>query len=118
VAGLVTGHSSSSTAVSIALGSQQAPAPRHLLAELGPGLVWLGLFGAGALAMSIRYLARPTQVAAAVTVLLWCAAMYVGSRTAADGFPQRVERDLGAPLAVGPGLRRVLGSPARLAPWA
>jgi hypothetical protein len=26
--------------------------------------------------------------------------MYVGSRTAADGFPQRFERDLGAPLSV------------------
>jgi len=117
LAGLVTGHSSSSTAVSIALGSQQAPAPRHLLAELGPGLVWLGLFGAGALAMSIRYLARPTQVAAAVTVLLWCAAMYAGSRTAADGFPQRFERDLGAPLAVVAAFGLVLVARALLAQW-
>jgi len=115
VAGLVTGHSSSSTAVSIALGSQPAPAPRHLLAELGPGLVWLGLFGVGALATSIRYLARPTQVAAAVTVLLWCAAMYVGSRTAADGFPQRFERDLGAPLAVVAAFGLVLVARALLA---
>ena len=54
----------------------------------------------GAVAMSVRYLARPTQVLAAVTVLLWCVVMYVGSRTAADGFPQRFERDLGAPLSV------------------
>jgi hypothetical protein len=100
LAGLVTGHSSTSTAVSLTLGSQSAPAPRHLLAALGPALVWLGLFGAGAVAMSVRYLARPTQVLAAVTVLLWCVVMYVGSRTAADGFPQRFERDLGAPLSV------------------
>ncbi len=98
--GLVTGHSSTSTAVSLTLGSQSAPAPRHLLVALGPALVWLGLFGAGAVAMGVRYLARPTQVLAAVTVLLWCAVMYVGSRTAADGFPQRFERDLGAPLSV------------------
>jgi hypothetical protein len=98
--GLVTGHSSTSTAVSLTLGSQSAPAPRHLLVALGPALVWLGLFGAGAVAMSVRYLARPTQVLAAVTVLLWCVVMYVGSRTAADGFPQRFERDLGAPLSV------------------
>src|SRR5262249_57600117 len=98
--GLVAGQSSSSTAVSLTLGSQPAPAPRHLLAALGPALVWLGLFGAGAVAMGIRYLARPTQVLAAVTVLLWCVVMYVGSRTAADGFPQRFERDLGAPLSV------------------
>ena len=100
LAGLVTGHSSTSTAVSLTLGSQSAPAPRHLLTALGPALVWLGLFGAGAVAMSVRYLARPTQVLAAVTVLLWCVVMYVGSRTAADGFPQRFERDLGAPLSV------------------
>jgi hypothetical protein len=100
LAGLVTGHSSTSTAVSLTLGSQPAPSPRHLLVALGPALVWLGLFGAGAVAMSVRYLARPTQVLAAVTVLLWCVVMYVGSRTAADGFPQRFERDLGAPLSV------------------
>jgi hypothetical protein len=100
LAGLVTGHSSTSTAVSLTLGSQSAPAPRHVLAALGPALVWLGLFGAGAVAVSVRYLARPTQVLAAVTVLLWCVVMYMGSRTAADGFPQRFERDLGAPLSV------------------
>jgi hypothetical protein len=35
-----------------------------------------------------------------LTVLGWCVIMYLGSRTAADGFPQRFERDLGAPLAV------------------
>ncbi|HXZ73771.1 MAG TPA: hypothetical protein VEH31_23270, partial [Streptosporangiaceae bacterium] len=98
LAGLITGHSSTSTAVSLTLGSQPVPAPRHLLVALGPALVWLGLFGAGALAMGIRRLARPAQVAAAATVLLWSVAMYVGSRTAADGFPQRFERDLGAPL--------------------
>jgi hypothetical protein len=115
LAGLIAGHSSTSTAVSITLGSQPASAPRHLLAELGPGLVWLGLFGAGALAMSIRYLRRPTQVAAAVTVLLWCAAMYVGSRTAADGFPQRFERDLGAPLAVVAAFGLVVAARALLA---
>jgi hypothetical protein len=100
LAGLVTGHSSTSTAVSLTLGSQAAPAPRHLLTALGPALVWLGLFGVGAVAMGIRRLGRPSQVAAAGTVLLWTVAMYVGSRTAADGFPQRFERDLGAPLSV------------------
>jgi hypothetical protein len=33
-------------------------------------------------------------------VLVWCAAMYLGSRTATDGFPQRYERDVGAPLTI------------------
>jgi hypothetical protein len=100
LAGLVTGHSSTSTAVSLTLGSQAAPSARHLLVALSPALVWLGLFGVGAVAIGIRYLGRPAQVVAAATVLLWCAAMYVGSRTAANGFPQRFERDLGAPLSV------------------
>ena len=35
-----------------------------------------------------------------MTVAAWCLAMYAGSRTAADGFPQRFERDLGAALSV------------------
>jgi hypothetical protein len=100
LAGLVTGHSSTSTAVSLTIGSQPAPAARHLLAELAPALVWLGVFGVAALAAGIRRLARPPQVLAALTVLLWCALMYAGSRTAMDGFPQRFERDLGAPLSV------------------
>jgi hypothetical protein len=99
------GHSATSTAVSIALGSQPPAAPRHLLPEVGPPVVWLGLFGAAVLAAGIavaaaRRVARPAQVLAALTVLLWCVLMYLGSRTAADGFPQRFERDLGAPLSV------------------
>jgi hypothetical protein len=39
-------------------------------------------------------------VLAALTLVLWCVLMYAGSRTAADGFPQRFERDLGGPLSV------------------
>jgi hypothetical protein len=34
------------------------------------------------------------------TVVGWCVLMYLGSRTSLDGFPQRFERDLGAPLSV------------------
>jgi hypothetical protein len=100
LAGLVTGRSSTSTAVSIALGSQPVPAASHLLTALGPAIVWLGVFGAGAVAAGIRRLAQPGQVLSALTVLLWTALMYLGSRTAVDGFPQRFERDLGAPLSV------------------
>ena len=100
LAGLVTGHSSTSTAVSITLGSQPVPAARHLLTALSPALVWLGLFGVGAVVMGARHLARPAQVLSVTTVLLWCLLMYAGSRTALDGFPQRFERDLGGPLSV------------------
>jgi hypothetical protein len=50
--------------------------------------------------MTLRYERRPASVLATVTLLLWCLVMYAGSRTAADGFPQRFERDLGAALSV------------------
>jgi len=82
------------------LGTQSAPAAAHLLTELGPAIVWLGIFGIAALAAGIRYLRTLTQVLAAITVLGWCAMMYLGSRTALDGFPQRFERDLGASLCI------------------
>jgi hypothetical protein len=117
LAGLVTGRSSTSTAVSIALGSQPVPAAQHLLTALGPAVVWLGLFGAGAAAAGIRRLAEPGQVLATVTVLLWAAMMYLGSRTAVDGFPQRFERDLGAPMSVLAALGVVLVVRALLAHW-
>jgi hypothetical protein len=94
------GHSATSSAVSIVLGSQPAPGPGGVLKELGPPIVWFGLIGVAALAAGLRHYARPAQVLAVLTVLAWCVIMYVGSRTAADGFPQRFERDLGAPLSV------------------
>jgi hypothetical protein len=93
-------HSASSAAVSMVLGSQPVLPAHHLLRELAPPIVWLGVLGAVMLAMSLRYVRRPPQVLAAVTMLLWCLMMYLGSRTAADGFPQRFERDLGAALTV------------------
>jgi len=97
---ILTGSSATSAAVTSDLGTQPVPAAAHLLTELGPAIVWLGIFGIAALAAGIRYLRAPAQVLTAVTVLGWCAVMYVGSRTALDGFPQRFERDLGAPLCI------------------
>jgi hypothetical protein len=96
----VVRHAASSAAVSMVLGSQPAPPAGHLLSELSPPIVWLGVFGAVLLALSLRHQRRPAQVLAGVTILLWCLVMYAGSRTAADGFPQRFERDLGAALSV------------------
>jgi hypothetical protein len=97
---ILTGSSATSAAVTSDLGTQPVPAAAHLLTELGPAIVWLGIFGIAALAAGIRYLRTPAQVLTAVTLLGWCAVMYVGSRTALDGFPQRFERDLGAPLCI------------------
>jgi hypothetical protein len=94
------GQSSTGTAVTITLGSQPVPPAGHLLTELAPAIVWLGALSVAMMAASIRYLRTPSQVLATVTVIAWCVFMYAGSRTAADGFPQRFERDLGGPLAV------------------
>jgi hypothetical protein len=93
-------HAATSSAVSIVLGSQAAPGPGGVLKELGSPTVWLGLIGVAALAAGLRNLAKPAQVLAVVTILGWFLIMYLGSRTAADGFPQRFQRDLGAPLSV------------------
>jgi hypothetical protein len=92
--------SATSTAVSIVLGSQTAPSPEHILSELSPPIVWLGAFGVAMLLVGVRYLRTTPQVLAAATMLLWTAIMYAGSRTTVDGFPQRFERDVGAPLSV------------------
>ncbi len=113
-----SGGSGTSTAVSIALGSQPVLSASHVLAELSPAVVWLGVFGFAVLLAGYRHLRQPGQVLAALTLVLWCGLMYAGSRTAADGFPQRFERDLGGPLcvlgALGAGL--ILQSLARWRP--
>lgn len=96
----VSGNSASSTAVSIALVSQQPAAPLHVLSGQSAPIVLLGLFGAAVLAVGLRHTAAPAQVLGILTVLLWCVLMYAGSRTGLDGFPQRFERDVGAPLTV------------------
>jgi len=98
--GILGGKSSTGGAVSIVLGSQAPASQGALLKELGPPIVWFGLIGLAALAVSLRYLRRPAQVLTVATVVAWCVVMYLGSRTSLDGFPQRFERDLGAPLSV------------------
>jgi hypothetical protein len=94
--------------IDLDLGSQTVLPSADLLAWVGSPIIWLGVLGFAALAASIRRLERPAQVATALTVLGWCAVMYLGSRVSADGFPQRFERDVGAPLtalaALGAGL--------------
>ncbi len=94
------GGSATSRAVGIAIGTQLPDSPGHVLDELSPPVIWLGVLGAAALMMGVRYLRRPPQVLAALTVLMWAALMYAGSLTTVDGFPRRFERDLGGPLSV------------------
>jgi hypothetical protein len=113
------GQSATSTAVNIALNSQPAYGGATILDTLGAPVVWLGVLGLAALAAGLVRLRRPGQVMAAVTLLLWCVVMYLGSRFAFDGFPVRFETDLGGPLAVvgAFGLVLVLRSLAGLARW-
>lgn len=93
-------HSAASSAVSLVLGSQSVlPAP-HLLNQVAPPIVWLGVLGLAMLAIALPYQRAAPQFLAVVTMILWCVLMYLGSRTAADGFPQRFERDIGAALSV------------------
>ncbi len=96
----IASNSASSKAVSLVLGSQSPPSAGHLVFAVGAPVLWLGVLGLALLVVMLRYERRPGPVLAAVTLIAWCLVMYAGSRTAADGFPQRFERDLGAPLSV------------------
>ena len=113
------GQSATATAVNIAVNSQPAYGGATILDTLGAPVVWLGVLGLAALAAGLVRLRLPGQVMAAVTLLLWCVVMYLGSRFAFDGFPVRFETDLGGPLAVvgAFGLVVVLRSLAGLARW-
>jgi hypothetical protein len=88
------------TTVGLDVGSQSVLPAGDLLSWVGSPVIWLGVFGFAALAAAVRYLRQPAQVLCVLTLLVWCALMYIGSRTAADGFPQRFERDVGAPLSI------------------
>src|SRR5262249_52295959 len=93
-------HASARDTVRLDVGSQSVLPARDLLSWVGSPVIWLGVLGFGVLAASVRFLRRPGQVACALTLLTWGAVMYLGSRTTVDGFPQRFERDVGAPLTI------------------
>jgi hypothetical protein len=97
---LLTGSPVAAAVATSDIGTQRPHRPAYLLTALGPAIVWLGVFGLAALLAGLRYLRAPSQVLAVLTVLMWCVMMYAGSRTSADGFPWRFERDAGAPLVV------------------
>jgi hypothetical protein len=103
VAGLAGGSDTGAggTAVAIAIGSQEPLGLDHLLATTSQPVAWLGLLGA--LLVVIEVLRRRVEVPRAMaylTLVLWAALLFAGSRTSLSGFPQRFERDLGIPLAV------------------
>lgn len=86
--------------IDLDVGSQGVLGAADLLTWVGSPIIWLGVLGFAALLVTLRRLAGPAQVLAALTMLAWCVTMYLGSRTTLDGFPQRFERDVGAPLTI------------------
>jgi hypothetical protein len=103
LAGLV-GHAGASTtdnAVKMAVGTQ-TPYPVDFLigTMVSQPVAWLGLFGIFLLVEEGRRRMGLPAAMAHITVFLWALMLFVGSRTALTGFPQRFGRDLGVPLAL------------------
>ena len=104
VTGLVDGSGTSAggQAVETAIGTQDPFPLEHLLVTISQPVLWLGLLGALLLTFGTGR-ARELTTAPAMarlTLLFWTLILFVGSRTALSGFPQRFERDLGMPLAL------------------
>lgn len=102
IGGLVSGSETGAggEAVSIVIGTQPPLELSGLPERVSPPVLWLGLLGIFLLLVPRGNGANSYGLAERATLLLWCAVLFVGSRTALSGFPQRFERDLGVPLAV------------------
>ena len=103
VAGLLGGAGTGrgGEAVAMALGTKPTGDLARLLATTSLTVVWLGLLGALLVAGDLlqRRMEMP-QTLAYLTLLLWAALMFIGSRTTMSSFPDRFERDLSIPLAL------------------
>ena len=104
-------------AVAMAIGTKPANHPTYLLVTITAPVLWLGLLGAMMLLPN-----RANNGAAArlahLTLIVWAALLFVGSQTSYSGFPDRFDRDLGAPLALlaAPALVLLLRASPRLVP--
>ena len=100
--GLLTGTETGAggEAVSIVVGTQPAFPLAGLPGRVSSAVFWFGLLGLLLLfapGIGPKDLSKRLSTA---TLLLWCAILFGGSRTALSAFPQRFERDLGIPLSV------------------
>lgn len=95
-----SGSDATGAAVSGAIGTQPAYPLRHLPQTLSSAVLWLGLLGALFAFPISRDRTNLPYTLARITLLLWTAIMFAGSRTTLSGFPERFERDLGVPLAL------------------
>jgi hypothetical protein len=96
-----SGAGAGGTAIANAIGSQEPLSFEHLEEMTSQPVLWLGLLGAFPVLGDLLH--RRVDVPQALSyfsLLLWPSLLFVGSRTAMSGFPQRFERDLGIPLAV------------------
>ncbi|HKH12981.1 MAG TPA: DUF6541 family protein [Rubrobacter sp.] len=103
-------------AVAMAIGTKPANHPTYLLVTITAPVLWLGLFGA---MMLLPNRANGTAARLAhLTLIVWAVLLFVGSQTSYSGFPDRFDRDLGAPLALlaAPVLVLLLRAAPRLAP--
>ena len=96
-----SGESTTGAAVSMAVGTQVPYGISLLIGTMiSQPVAWLGLLGALLLVGDgWRRGSLPAALAHA-TLLAWTLLLFVGSRTAYSGFPQRFGRDLGVPLAL------------------
>ena len=103
VVGLLAGSGTGrgGEAVAMALGTKPTGELDRLLATTSAPVAWLGLLGALLIAGDLlrRQIGMP-QTLAYLTLLLWAALMFIGSRTTVSSFPDRFERDLSIPLAL------------------
>lgn len=99
--GLISGkgQGAGGAAVSQAIGTQEPLPLAHLTQSLSHPVLWLGAIGAVMLLAGRSGRGLPAALSR-VTLLLWGGILFVGSRTAMSGFPERFERDLGVPLAL------------------
>jgi hypothetical protein len=105
-------------AVAMAIGTKPANHPTYLLATITAPILWLGLLGAMMLLPNHRANNSTAARLAHLTLIVWATLLFVGSQTSYSGFPDRFDRDLGAPLALlaAPALILLLRASPRLAP--
>lgn len=101
VSGLLGGgkEGEGSQALSMALGTQTPNQLAHLLAMMTQPVTWLGIVGVLLLIGRESRDSTPYSLGR-VLLIIWGLLLFVGSRTAASGFPERFERDVSIPLTL------------------
>ena len=104
-----SGSSGTAGATSMVIGTQAPNDLDHLtVAIVSQPVFWLGLLGAVLLIADWRSWGSPPETLTRATLLMWPLIMFAGASTFYSGFPQRFDRDLGAPLSVLAALASVL----------